>query len=352
MKKPLVTIVMPVYNVAPYIERALLSAIRQTYSNLEIILVDDCGKDDSIPIAERLIAQYDTNRIVRIIHHDHNRGLSAARNTGLDNMRGEYVYFMDSDDEITVDCIEQLEALAEKYPKAEMVIGNMSVPIYPNDSEEKKKEGRDFSHFPEYADDRDWMVRYMFDYSGGYFIPSTSVNKLQKKSFFEDNQLRFVEGLIHEDEKMTFDCAECVKSMAFYAPVTYIRYMNAGSIMTSMTSIRSLDNWIKIIKSSYPRFQDPHKSLKLIYCITEILNRSLDLPKKDSLTAIIKSKSLVIKLSKELTSLGYKNTYRYMGEYLLLPHRLMRLSRKKNNLREKYSLANMKKNILDSTCKD
>ena len=89
MNKPLVTIVMPVYNVAPYIERALLSAIRQTYSNLEIILVDDCGKDDSIQIAGQIIAQYDTKHKVRIIHHDHNRGLSAARNTGLDNMKGK-----------------------------------------------------------------------------------------------------------------------------------------------------------------------------------------------------------------------------------------------------------------------
>lgn len=342
MNKPLVTIVMPVYNVAPYIERALLSAIRQTYSNLEIIVVDDCGKDNSVQIAEQIIAQYDTEHKVRIIHHDHNRGLSAARNTGLDNMRGEYVYFMDSDDEITEDCIEQLEALAEKYPKAEMVIGNMSVPIYPNDPEEKKMEGRDFSHFPEYSDDMDWIVRNMFDYSGGYFIPSTSVNKLQKKSFFEDNHLRFVEGLIQEDEKMTFDCAECIKSIAFYQLVTYIRYVNKGSITTSLTAKRNLSTWIRIIIMSYPNFREPHRTLKLLYSIEELVHHSINMPKGSEID-VLKTKILVIKLCRELNKCGGKNAGAYMWEYLFTPHRMMRLTKRKKYLAEKYSLSELLK---------
>lgn len=340
MKKPLVTIVMPVYNVAPYVERALLSAIRQTYPNLEIILVDDCGKDDSIRIAEQIIAQHDTEHEVRIVHHNHNRGLSAARNTGLDNMLGEYVYFMDSDDEITIDCIEQLEALAEKYPNAEMVIGNMSVPIYPNDPEEKKMVGRDFSHFPEYSDDRDWIVSNMFDYSGGFFIPSTSVNKLQKKSFFEDNHLRFVEGLIQEDEKMTYDCAECVKSMAFYAPVTYIRYMNAGSIMTSMTAKRDIRAWIRIIATSYRQFQEPQRMLKYVYSIHELVEKSINLP-KHSEWDVLKAKILIYRLCCQFNRSENLSIYPYMKEFLFTPHRMMRLTKNKKRLLEKYSLLNM-----------
>lgn len=337
MNKPLVTIVMPVYNVAPYIERALLSAIRQTYSNLEIILVDDCGKDDSIQIAEQLIAQYDTEHKVRIIHHNHNRGLSVARNTGLDNMQGEYVYFMDSDDEITEDCIEQLEALAEKYPNAEMVIGNMSVPIYPNDPEEKKKQGRDFSHFPEYSDDKDWIVRYMFDDTEGYFIPSTSVNKLQRKSFFENNQLRFIEGLVHEDEKMTFDCAECIKCIAFYAPVTYIRYMNERSIIMGMKPSRSVNAWMAIINSSYPTFGPPHKLVKYLYSIHSLFNLTLYLPKHSEI-AVLRIKILIFKICGEISRCGIKNAYSYMSEYLLMPHRMMRMTGKRHHLEEKYSL--------------
>ena len=338
---------MPVYNVAPYIERALLSAIRQTYSNLEIILVDDCGKDNSVQIADQIIAQYDTEHKVRIIHHDHNRGLSAARNTGLDNMRGEYVYFMDSDDEITVDCIEQLEALAEKYPKAEMVIGNMSVPIYPNDPEEKKKQGRDFSHFPEYSDDRDWIVRNMFDVSDGYFIPSTSVNKLQKKSFFADNHLRFMEGVIHEDEKMTFDVAEVIRTIAFNDKVTYIRYWNEGSIMTTMTSSRSIRAWLKIINSAYLNFEEPYVSLKLICCISELTNLCLHSP-KNSIKDVLVSKILIYKLIRELRRKCNISIFTYMREFLITPHRLTLLTVRKKYLEQKYSFNSLKIHVYEN----
>lgn len=333
---------MPIYNVARYVERALMSALNQTYQNIEIICVDDCGKDNSMEIVERLLKLYDKDSKIKIIRHDHNRGLSAARNTGLDNMHGEYVYFMDSDDEITTDCIEKLEALTEKYPGVEMVVGNMSVPIQPNDAEEKKMEGRDFSQFPEYSDNKEWIVWNMFDFSNGYFIPSTSVNKLQKKSFFEDNGLRFVEGLIQEDEKMTFDCAECIKSIAFYQPVTYIRYVNKGSITTSLTAKRNLSTWIRIIIMSYPNFREPHRTLKLLYSIEELVHHSINMPKGSEID-VLKTKILVIKLCRELNKCGGKNAGAYMWEYLFTPHRMMRLTKRKKYLAEKYSLSELLK---------
>ena len=77
--KPLVTIVMPIYNVARYVERALVSALNQTYTNLEIICVDDCGRDNSMEIVERVQKLYDKNSKMRIIHHDHNRANKACQ---------------------------------------------------------------------------------------------------------------------------------------------------------------------------------------------------------------------------------------------------------------------------------
>lgn len=101
-----ISIIIPVYNVEPYITDCLQSVMRQTYQgSLECIIVDDCGTDKSIEIAERLIADYEGPIEFRIVHHEHNRGLSAARNTGKDAATGDYVYFLDSDDFIDEDTI-------------------------------------------------------------------------------------------------------------------------------------------------------------------------------------------------------------------------------------------------------
>lgn len=85
----LVSIIIPVYNVAPYIEDCLRSVMRQTYAGpMECLIVDDCGTDESIHIAERLITEYNGPIHFDILHHNHNRGLSAARNTGIENAVG------------------------------------------------------------------------------------------------------------------------------------------------------------------------------------------------------------------------------------------------------------------------
>ena len=87
-----VSIIVPVYNVAPYIADCLRSVMHQTYTgSMECLLVDDCGTDDSITIAERMIADYEGPIQFQILHHERNRGLSAARNTGTEAAKGEYL---------------------------------------------------------------------------------------------------------------------------------------------------------------------------------------------------------------------------------------------------------------------
>ena len=94
-----ISIIIPVYNVEKYIEACLHSVMAQTYTGpMECILVDDCGQDNSIGVAEKMISDYQGTIHFRILHHDHNRGQSAARNTGMDAATGEYIFFSDSDD--------------------------------------------------------------------------------------------------------------------------------------------------------------------------------------------------------------------------------------------------------------
>ena len=101
----------------------MMSVIKQTYNHFECILVDDASSDDSIDKCEQMIAKYKGPIQFRILHHEHNRGLSAARNTGTDAAKGDYVLYIDSDDLISNDCVEKLMAPLLKDNDIEIVMG-------------------------------------------------------------------------------------------------------------------------------------------------------------------------------------------------------------------------------------
>ena len=113
---PLVSIIVPVYNVEPYIEQCCRSVFEQTYNNCEFIFVDDCGTDRSMEILYGLIEVYShlKNRI-RVIRHDGNKGLPTARKTGIEAARGEYVQFVDSDDYVEKNMTEHLTCIAVEH---------------------------------------------------------------------------------------------------------------------------------------------------------------------------------------------------------------------------------------------
>ena len=110
-----ISIIIPVYNVASYIEPCIRSICRQTFKgSYEVIVVDDCGTDNSIELAENILkAELPSNATYRILHHGLNRGLSAARNTGDGISQGKYTLYVDSDDQLTPVCLEYLFDKAE-----------------------------------------------------------------------------------------------------------------------------------------------------------------------------------------------------------------------------------------------
>lgn len=99
---PLVSVIVPVYNVEQYLDECLNSIYQQTYENLEIIVVEDCSTDNSL---NTLIKYLEDSR-VKLIQHEKNSGLSAARNTGIDAAKGDYIMFVDSDDLVHLSLIE------------------------------------------------------------------------------------------------------------------------------------------------------------------------------------------------------------------------------------------------------
>ena len=122
MSETIISIIVPVYNVQEYVIECLESIAAQTYTTgVESILVDDCGTDNSMKAVHDFLDEYQGEIDIRIARHEHNRGLSAARNTGIMNAKGKYLLFVDSDDTISANCLEYFMQVARCYPDAQMI---------------------------------------------------------------------------------------------------------------------------------------------------------------------------------------------------------------------------------------
>lgn len=222
MDRVKVSIIVPTYNVAPYIYACLESVANQTYQGpVECLIVDDCGLDDSIQIAEDFMASYQGETDFRIIHRAANGGLSAARNTGLEYATGDYVYFLDSDDQLTPSCISSLVQPLEEEPY-DFVIGNfeMTGPLVRN--VDLKLNGGTVL--------RDESILSHFVQSDWYEM---AWNKLVRRDLLQENGLFFKDGIILEDALWSFRLALAAKSMRVVDSICYIYFKREGSITTS-----------------------------------------------------------------------------------------------------------------------
>ena len=238
-----VTIIIPIYNVEKYLREAIESAINQTYKNLEIILVDDGSTDNSGRICDEYIS---VDERIKVIHKK-NGGLSDARNAGLDNCTGEYIMFLDSDDFLEPDAVENMhKEIVEK--DADYVIGN-----YINATEEGEKWEKPVFDLEKYKP----FKLSIHDYMNSFFIMNSSVcNKIFKKEFIDELNLRFVVGLPAEDAIFTTYCF--IKSeKVYYIPnlVFNYRQRKGGSISSSCSReyFRGINKAYRII---YENFKD------------------------------------------------------------------------------------------------
>ena len=254
-----ISIVIPVYNVARYIKRCIDSVISQTYhGELECIIVDDASPDNSMELVEEILRTYNGPITFKAITHEHNKGLSGARNTGIRNATGEYLYFLDSDDEITPDCIESLTQIACTHPGTDIIQGNLVV----TDTLYRGFELTQYG-FPEYTTDRRWIQQHMLD-----DIPVTAWNKLIRKKFLLRNGLWFKEGLIHEDEHWKYQSFRHVESIAFCNTPTYIYYRNAESLTEVKFKDRNFESLLSIYREFLADIPFPHQYRKdLTYAV-------------------------------------------------------------------------------------
>ena len=237
-ESPKISIIIPVYNVEKYIEECLASVVGQTTTaQMECILIDDCGRDNSVAIAERYIEHYKGSIPFKLLHHERNKGLSAARNTAIREAKGEYVYFLDSDDKLFPDSIANLLRVAEKHPDAEIILGSLSLPWYILSEEQ----------FPEYSNDVEWIRKGLCTVE----IPDPGCNKLTKREFIINNNLFFVEGYLQEDTIWSYQIQKHISAIAFCYEVTYWYRYNPEGIMNGMSAEREAKSFARVMKFAF-----------------------------------------------------------------------------------------------------
>lgn len=219
-----VSLIIPIYNVAPYIERCLKSVMSQTYDHFECILVDDASPDESVEICERMISEYRGNIAFRVLHHSQNKGLSAARNTGTKAASGDYVLYVDSDDLISNDCVEKLVEPVSKDPSIEMVLGQ--VMRYTDEG------GFDQKHYYCRREEDVTSPRNVRDLylNRKHPFPSAAWNKLISKAFIERHNLHFKEGQLWEEILWTYFVMKHLGHLYIIPDITYFYCIREGSI--------------------------------------------------------------------------------------------------------------------------
>lgn len=239
MNTPLISVIVCIYNVEKYLRKCIDSIQKQSYTNLEIILVDD-GSEDLCPLICDEFAKADSR--IRVIHKK-NGGLSEARNVGLDIARGDYIGFVDGDDYIKSDMYEHLFREIVKAD-ADMAVCNFTYV----DDRYNYIENRNFLMpvLDEILDSEEYIKRLTAQ-CGWYFV--TVWNKLYKKRLFDD--LRFPVGKQHEDEflihHLVFRCERivCVKLSLYY----YVQ--RADSIMGQKQILKMMDYGDALIDRYY-----------------------------------------------------------------------------------------------------
>lgn len=219
------SIIIPVYNVEKEIRKCLDSIKNQTYGDFEVLCVDDCGKDSSMDIV-REYAQKD-NRF-KILTHEHNRGVSAARNTGLDNASGEYTMFVDSDDWLETNALEVIKDNFDKS-KSEVIVFNI-YNCYPDG----KKEINDTTNFK-----KSNQTQVLLTENNLNTFIGVVWNRAYKTSLINDNHIRFPEGMIIEDSDFTFKISMHLKSVFIIEDVLYNYLRNREGSYTTEDAVNN-----------------------------------------------------------------------------------------------------------------
>ena len=236
-----VSVLVPVYNVSKFIERCVHTLFSQTYDNIQYIFVNDCTPDQSIEIIQKVLNKYPQRKEhVKIINHDKNRGLAAARNTGIENAGGEYVLHIDSDDYIELDMVELMFGKA-KEEDADIVVCDFNI-----------KWEKTHKIAPQQFTDKD---QYLRDILNTKAMPGV-VNKLIRRSLYSENGIFPFEGInLGEDYVTTPKLISKARRISkVNKPLYHYIQYNEGSY-TAIMNQKAIDDLWFVLNELYNYFK-------------------------------------------------------------------------------------------------
>ena len=261
--EPLISVIVPVYKVEKYLDRCVSSLLAQTYQNVEILLVDDGSPDNCPKMCDAYEEKHDKIRVI----HQENKGLSGARNTGIDQAKGEYLAFVDSDDLWSPYFLESLyKALKENNAdisqcRWEYMHGDELKENYNPQASVTCFTGRE-------------MLANLYIQTGAYYV--VAWNKLYKKELFE--MIRYPEGRIHEDEATTYKLFDLAKKCVFVDNALYGYFVGSGgtSITRNGFHLKKLD-WRHANKERVKYFIEKDYQELIVPAIKACNDGSIDL---------------------------------------------------------------------------
>lgn len=229
-----VSVIIPIYNVEEYIEECLVSVMKQTLKEIEIICVNDGTPDHSMQIIEKYAKE--DERIVII--NKENGGLSSARNAGLRVARGEYVYFLDSDDYLKA---ETLEALYSEVTKNNLDTIYFDAESFFENSELQETQ-QSYAEYYQRENIYGEIVsgqQMLADMVRNRQFRASACLQMNRRSLLEEHHIVFKEGIIHEDNLFAVRVTLYAERVKHVAKKYYMRRLREDSIMTSRTAKRS-----------------------------------------------------------------------------------------------------------------
>lgn len=257
MESPLISVIVPVYNVEPYLDRCVNSLVSQTYKNLEIILVDDGSTDASPKMCDNWAEK---DKRIRVIHKN-NGGAADARNAGLDLATGEYIAFVDSDDWID---LNYYEILYKQLIQSNAQIAASGVILSYDDHEDMTRYAQKAGIYtPEEA-------LQTIQNNAGFL--AVAWNKLYEKNIFQ--KMRFPCGVLYEDEFVIYRLMSRANRLVLCSEVYYHYQQRHGSVMTENAVdcekqkivLEAYIERISFFKQKYPRLLLKDKCLFCLCC--------------------------------------------------------------------------------------
>lgn len=221
---PLISVIIPIYNVENYISQCLGSIVNQTYSNLEIICIDDGSTDNSAKIISNFSIL--DKRIILITQN--NEGVSVARNKGIAKSTGEFITFVDSDDYLEPNAIEIIYKHF-KTPDIDFVsFGHRSFSTESILSSPESSQTSIYKNPRTFFSHKSWIL----------YISVTAWSKMYRTSFIKSNNLLFPIGLLNEDTAFHWSCISYARKIVLASEIVYNYRIRLGSIMSTIRERR------------------------------------------------------------------------------------------------------------------